>query len=96
MKKKHFHKTSLYFRIYADFEADCEKDNSSLGYNTTKFHKQNPVSNGYYIVSGLDDVLKSGFNESALGYDDVHWLVDEVTKLEKKWLAILKTLIKIL
>ena len=23
--KKHFHKTPLYFRIYADFEADNEK-----------------------------------------------------------------------
>ena len=26
--KKHFHKNPLYFRIYADFEADNEKDNS--------------------------------------------------------------------
>ena len=29
--KKHFHKNPLLFRIYADFEADNEKDNSSLG-----------------------------------------------------------------
>ena len=29
--KTHFHKNPLYFRIYADFEADKEKDNSSMG-----------------------------------------------------------------
>ena len=35
--KKHFHKNALYFRIYADFEADNEKDNSSIGNKTTNF-----------------------------------------------------------
>ena len=29
--KKHFHKNPLYFRLYADFEADNEKDNSIIG-----------------------------------------------------------------
>ena len=29
--KKHFQKNPLYFRIYADFEADNETDNSSIG-----------------------------------------------------------------
>jgi len=29
--KNHFHKNPLYFRIYADFEADNEKDNSCIG-----------------------------------------------------------------
>ena len=29
--EKHFHKNPFYFRIYADFEADNEKDNSSVG-----------------------------------------------------------------
>ena len=33
--KKHFHKNTLFFRIYADFEADNEKDNSSIGNKTT-------------------------------------------------------------
>ena len=33
--KKHFHKNPLYFRIYADFEADNEKDNSIIGNKTT-------------------------------------------------------------
>ena len=29
--KKHFHKNSLYFRIYAVFEVDNEKNNSTVG-----------------------------------------------------------------
>ena len=33
--KKHLHKNPLYFRIYADFEAGNEKDNSSVGNKTT-------------------------------------------------------------
>ena len=57
---KHFHKNPLYFRIYADFEADNEKDISSVGNKTTNIYKQNPVLNGYRIKSKLDDVLKSG------------------------------------
>ena len=36
--KKHFHKNSLYFRIYADFEADNEKDNSIIGNKTTNIY----------------------------------------------------------
>ena len=32
--KKQFHKNPLYLRIYADFEADNEKDNSSTGKKT--------------------------------------------------------------
>ena len=31
--KHHFHKNSIYFRIFADSEADIEKDNSSVGNN---------------------------------------------------------------
>ena len=57
--KDHFHKNPLYFGIYADFEADIEKDNSSLGNKTTNIHEQNPVLNGYHIESVLEDVLKS-------------------------------------
>ena len=56
--KKHFHKKPLYFRIYADFEADNGKDNSILGNKTTNIYKQNPVLNGYHIISELEDVLK--------------------------------------
>ena len=82
--KKYFHKNPLYFRIYADFEADNEKDNSIVGNRTTNIYKQNPVLNGYYIVSELEDVLKSGYYQSPLGYNNVDWFVDEVIKLENK------------
>ena len=82
--KKHFHKNPLYFRIYADFEADNEKDNSSIGNKTTNIYTQNPVLNGYHIVSELEDVLKSGYHKSPLGYNNVDWFVDEVIKLENK------------
>ena len=57
--KKHFYKNPLYFRIHADFEADNEKDNSIVGNKTINIYKQNPVLNGYHILSELEDVLKS-------------------------------------
>ena len=82
--KKHFHKSPLYFRIYAEFEADIEKDNSSIGNKTTNIYKQYTVLNGYHIVSELEDVLKSDYYKSPLGYDNVDWFVDEVIKLENK------------
>ena len=82
--KKHFHKNPLYFRIYADFEADNEKDDSVVGNKTINIYKQNPVMNGYYIVSELEDILKSDYYQSPLGYDNVDWFVDEVIKLENK------------
>ena len=59
-----FHKNPLCFSISADFEADNEIDNSSIGDETTKAYKENPVLNGYHIISELEDVLKSGFYES--------------------------------
>ena len=40
--------------------------------------------NGYHIVSELEDVLKSDYYKSPLGYDNVDWFVDEVIKLENK------------
>ena len=83
-RKKHFHQNQFYFRIYADFEADNEKDNSSMGNKTTNVHKQNPVLNRYHIISELEDVLKSDYYKSPLGYDNVDWFVDEVKNLEKK------------
>ena len=82
--KKHFHKNPLYFKIYADFEADNEKDNSIIGNKTTNIYKQNPVLNGYHIISELKDVLKSDYYKSPLGYDNVDWFVNEVIKLENK------------
>ena len=82
--RNHFHKNPLYFRIYADFEADNEKDNSIIGDKTTNINKQNPVLNGYHILSELEDVLKSDYYKSPLGYNNVDWFVDEVIKLENK------------
>ena len=76
--KKHFHKNPLCFRVYGDFEADNEKDNSIIGNKTFNIYKQNPALNGYHIVSELEDVLKSGYYKSPLGYDNVDWFVDGV------------------
>ena len=92
--KKHFHKNPLYFRIYADFEADNEKDNSSIGNKTTNIYKQNPVLNGYHTVSELNDVLKSEYYKSPLGYDNVDWFVDEVIKIENKMAFFFKNIKK--
>ena len=82
--KKHFHKNPLYFRIIADFEADKEIENSSVGNKTTNIYKKLPVLNGYYIISELEDAVESGYYESLLGYDNVGWFVKEVIKLENK------------
>ena len=82
--KKHFHKNPLYFRIYADFEADNEEDGSKIGNKTTNIYKQKPVLNSYYIISELEDVLESGYYESPLGYDNVDWFVQEIIKIENK------------
>ena len=86
--EKHFHKNPLYFRVYADFEADNEKDNignkTCIGNKTINIYKQNPVLNGYHIVSELEDILKSDYYKSPLGYNNVDWFVDEVIKLENK------------
>ena len=40
--------------------------------------------NGYYIISELNDVLKTDYYESPLGYDIVDWFVKEVINLENK------------
>ena len=81
--EKHFHWNLLYSRRYANFELDNEKDNSSIGNKTTNIYKQNPVLNGYRIISEFEIVLKSGYHKSPLGYDNNDWFVDEVIKLEK-------------
>ena len=55
-----------FFRIIADFEADNENDTSSMGKIATNLYKQTPILNGCYIVSELNDILKSGLYESPL------------------------------
>ena len=84
--KKHFHRNLLYFRVYADFEADNEITKSSIEIKTKSLgnkyeqnfigiiYKQNPVLNGYHIISELEDVLKSGYYESPLVYINIEWL----------------------
>ena len=57
---EYFHKNPLSFGIYSDFEADNEKVNSSIRNTTTNIYKQNPVLNGYHVVSELEDVSESG------------------------------------
>ena len=59
--KNHFHKNPLFVRIYADFEADNEIDNSTIGNKTTNTYKQNQIFNGNDIISELDDVLQSDY-----------------------------------
>ena len=88
--EKHFHKNPLFFRNHADFEADNEIDNSSLGNRTTKIYRQNPVLNGYRTESGLEDVLQSGCYKFPLGYKNVDWFVNEVIKLENKMIFYFK------
>ena len=82
--KKYFQKNKLYFRIYADFEADNKKENTNIGDKTTNVYKQEPVRNGYYIKSELEDVIKSEYHKSPLGHENVNWFVDEIVKLENK------------
>ena len=74
----------MYFRIYADFEADNEIDNSSIGNKTTNIYKENPVLNGHHIESELEEVLQCSYYKSPLGYDNIDWYVDAVTRLENK------------
>ena len=80
--KDHFHKNPLYLWMYADFEADNEKDKSSVANKTTNIYKQNPVLDGYHIESELDYVLHSSYYKYPFGYNKVDWFVDEVIKLE--------------
>ena len=82
--KKQFQKKPLYFRIIADFETDNETDTSSIGNKVTNFYKQNPVCNGYYMISELEHVLKNGYFFSDLDFDVRDCIVCEVRKVENK------------
>ena len=66
------------------FKADNDIDNSSIGNRTTNFYKQNPILKGYHKIYELDDVLKSDYYKSRLGYNNVDWFVDETLKLGNK------------
>ena len=58
--KNHFHRNTLSFWIYADFEADNEVHNSKIGNKTTNNYRQNQVLDGYHVESELEHVLQSG------------------------------------
>ena len=94
--KKYFHKIPLYFRIYADFECDNQIDSSNIGNMTTNMYKQNPVCNGFFIVSDLNNILQSGYYHSFLDYNNLDWFVNEIIKLENKMNFYFKKLKKIL
>ena len=79
--KKDYQNVPLYFRMYADFECNNFFDNTNIGDRTTKMSKQNPLCNGYYIVSELSSVLASEY-KSNFGPDNVDWFVDEIIELE--------------
>ena len=55
--ENHFHKNLLNFRVYAEFEADNENDNSSIASKTNNIFKRNPIFIGYKMVSELDDIF---------------------------------------
>ena len=66
-----------------------------MGNKTTNIYKQNPVLNGYRIVSEMEDILQSGYYKSPLGYDNVDWFVIEVIEIENKIAFFFKKLRKI-
>ena len=80
--KGHFRKNPINFRINADFEADIEIYKSNIG-NKTNVYKQNPILNGYHIISELNDFLRTRSDESPLSYDYVDWFVEEIIKKRK-------------
>ena len=83
MFKKHFHKILPYFRVYVDFECSNKREDSHIGYKTTKFLNQNPTCNGFCLVSELNIVLQSVYR-SCFSENNVEWFVDEVIKTENK------------
>ena len=85
LRKNQFNKNPLYFRIYTDFEADNEKEDSKAGCNKiNNIYKQIPVCNGCEIVSEFEEDLKSGYHKSPLGYENIDWFSVEIIKLENK------------
>ena len=48
------------------------------------FCRQTPECKVFYIVSDVDDVLKSGYSRSTSGRNIVEWFPDETINLEKR------------
>ena len=83
-QKKHFRKKLLFLRLVGDFEADNETDNPSIGNKTTNIYKQDPVCNGFCIISELEGNLETGYFSSKIVYNNVGWFVNEFIKLQSK------------
>ena len=49
---------------------------------TTKIYKQNPVYNGYFTISELEDVFRIGHCSFNLDYNFLYWFVNDVEKIE--------------
>ena len=74
--RDHFQKNPFYVRIVGDFVADNEiEDGKIVGNKTTNNCTQNSELNGYYIISELENVVKSGYYESPSRYDNTDWYV---------------------
>ena len=74
----------VYFGIYADFEAHSEIITYQTGNTTSNIFKQNPVFNAYFTKFESDDVLKSGYYETPLEYNDIGWFFEKILKIENK------------
>ena len=93
-KKDHFQENPIFFRIIADLEAVNGIDNSNIGTKTTNIYTQNPVLNGHYKISELENVSNGVHYQSTLGYKNVDWFVEEVIKIETKMAFYFKTTMK--
>ena len=58
-----FHKNPLYFRIYAEFEADNEKNIFCVGNKTINIYEQNPIFKGYHIESEIRRCLEKWLSQ---------------------------------
>ena len=81
--KDHFHRNPFHFKVYADFEAHSEKDNSIVGRKTTNIYKQNSILNGYHIKSEFGDVLQNSYYKPPLGYNIVDWFCGRSYNIRK-------------
>ena len=56
-----FFEILIYFKIYADFVAEYENDNSKIGLEKIFIYKQNPIWCGYYKNADWNDTLQSSY-----------------------------------
>ena len=71
-----------------------ETDNSNETKKATTIYKQTPVCKCFYVVSELNNILKDGYYEFPLGFDNIEWFVDEIMKTELKKIFLFKNTMK--